>query len=66
VADIGRLGLLKLEGLGEHEVNLLQGRIRVSIFIRHYWSSKLTELRDRIFKVLETQPALTTNFSVAS
>ena len=37
----------------EAEVNLLQGRISPSIFIKHYWSPKLAELRDRIFKALE-------------
>jgi intergrase/recombinase len=41
-------------GLLEQEVNLLQGRIPVSIFIRHYWSPKLRELGDRVFKAIET------------
>lgn len=41
-------------GLLEQEVNLLQGRIPVSIFIRHYWSPRLRELGARIFKALET------------
>jgi intergrase/recombinase len=40
-------------GLLEQEVNLLQGRIPVSIFIRHYWSPKLRELCDRVFKAIE-------------
>jgi len=40
-------------GILEQEVNLLQGRIPVNVFIRHYWSPKLTELRDRVFKALE-------------
>jgi intergrase/recombinase len=31
----------------EQEVNLLQGRIPVSVFIRHYWSPKLKELANR-------------------
>jgi intergrase/recombinase len=39
-------------GLLEQEVNLLQGRIPASIFVKHYWSPKLTELRDRVFKAL--------------
>jgi len=39
-------------GILEAEINLLQGRIPPSIFIKHYWSPKLTELRDRIFKAL--------------
>ena len=41
-------------GLLEQEVNLLQGRIPVSVFIRHYWSPKLKELSDKVFKTLET------------
>jgi intergrase/recombinase len=40
-------------GILEPEINLLQGRIPPSIFIKHYWSPKLSELRDRIFKALE-------------
>jgi intergrase/recombinase len=36
----------------EAEINLLQGRIPPSIFIKHYWSPKLSELRDRVFKAL--------------
>jgi hypothetical protein len=39
-------------GLLEQEVNLLQGRIPPSIFVKHYWSPKLSELRDRVFKAL--------------
>jgi intergrase/recombinase len=41
-------------GILEAEINLLQGRIPVDIFIRHYWSPKLKELGDRILKALET------------
>ena len=40
-------------GLLEAEINLLQGRIPVDIFIRHYWSPKLKDLGTRIFKALE-------------
>ena len=40
-------------GILEAEINLCQGRIPPSIFIKHYWSPKLTELRDRIFKALK-------------
>ena len=40
-------------GLLEAEINLCQGRIPVDIFIRHYWSPKLKELRDKIFKATE-------------
>jgi intergrase/recombinase len=40
-------------GILEAEINLCQGRIPPSIFIKHYWSPKLSELRDRIFKALE-------------
>ena len=39
-------------GILEPEINLLQGRIPPSIFIKHYWSPKLSELRDRIFLAL--------------
>jgi hypothetical protein len=48
--------LLLNKGILEVEVNLLQGRIPISIFVKHYWSPKLSELRDRVFKVLETLP----------
>jgi len=41
------------KGILEQEVNLLQGRIPVSIFVRHYWSPKLKELGTRIFQALE-------------
>ena len=34
-------------GVLEAEINLLQGRIPVDIFIRHYWSPKLKELGTR-------------------
>lgn len=40
-------------GILEAEINLLQGRIPVDIFIRHYWSPKLKELGNRIFKALQ-------------
>ena len=40
-------------GILEQEINLLQGRIPPSIFVKHYWSPRLSELRDRVFKVLE-------------
>jgi intergrase/recombinase len=39
-------------GILEAEINLCQGRMPPSIFIKHYWSPKLSELRDRIFKAL--------------
>jgi intergrase/recombinase len=35
------------------EQDLLCGRIPISIFIKHYWSPKLSELRDRVFSALE-------------
>jgi intergrase/recombinase len=41
-------------GLIKEEVDLLQGRIPPSIFIRHYWSPKLKELGNRIFVALST------------
>jgi intergrase/recombinase len=40
-------------GILEAEINLCQGRIPPSIFIKHYWSPKLSDLRDRIFKALK-------------
>jgi len=40
-------------GLIKEEVDLLQGRVGKSIFVRHYWSPAITELRDRVFKALE-------------
>lgn len=39
-------------GILEAEVNLVQGRIN-SILFKHYFTPKLSELRDRIFKALE-------------
>lgn len=41
-------------GVLEIEQNLVCGRIPISIFIRHYWSPRLKELGNRIFKALET------------
>jgi len=40
-------------GLIKEEVDLLQGRVGKSIFVRHYWSPAITELRDRVFRALE-------------
>jgi intergrase/recombinase len=40
-------------GLIKEEVDLLQGRISKSIFVRHYWSPAISELRERVFKALE-------------
>lgn len=39
-------------GLIREEVDLLQGRIPPSIFIRHYWSPSFKELRDRALKAI--------------
>jgi intergrase/recombinase len=39
-------------GLIREEVDLLQGRIPPSIFIRHYWSPSFKELRDRTLKAI--------------
>jgi intergrase/recombinase len=39
-------------GLIKEEVDLLQGRIPPSIFIRHYWSPSFKELRNRTLKAL--------------
>ena len=37
----------------QQEIDLLQGRIPPSVFIKYYWTPRLAELRDRIFKALE-------------
>ena len=37
-------------GLIREEVDLLQGRIPPSLFIRSYWSPSFKELKDRVFK----------------
>ena len=37
----------------EQEVNLLQGRIPISVFARHYWSPKLKELSNKIIALTE-------------
>jgi intergrase/recombinase len=39
-------------GLIREEVDLLQGRIPPSIFIRHYWSPSFKELRDRTMNAI--------------
>jgi len=39
-------------GLIKEEVDLLQGRITKSIFVRHYWSPAIKELRQRVFNAL--------------
>ena len=38
-------------GILEQEVNLLQGRIPISVFVRHYWSPKLKELSNKIISL---------------
>ncbi len=40
-------------GLIREEVDLLQGRISKSIFVRNYWSPAMNELRARVFKALD-------------
>jgi intergrase/recombinase len=40
-------------GLIKEEVDLLQGRIPPSIFIRHYWSPSFKELRNRTLEALQ-------------
>ena len=39
-------------GLIKEEIDLLQGRISKSVFVRHYWSPAIAELRDRVFVAL--------------
>ena len=41
-------------GLIKEEVDLMQGRISPSIFIRHYWSPSFNELRERTLAALRT------------
>jgi len=46
-------------GLIKEEVDLLQGRIGKSIFVRHYFSPAINELRNRVFNALsELQKAI--------
>jgi intergrase/recombinase len=45
-------------GLIKEEVDLLQGRIPPSIFIRHYWSPSFKELRDRTLTALDKMEVL--------
>ena len=40
-------------GILHPEIDLLQGRIPPSIFIKHYWSPRLSELRDRTLEALK-------------
>ena len=40
-------------GLIKEEVDLLQGRIGKSVFVRHYWSPAIKELRQRVLKALK-------------
>jgi intergrase/recombinase len=40
-------------GLIREEVDLLQGRIPLSIFIRHYWSPSFKELRERTLQAVK-------------
>jgi intergrase/recombinase len=40
-------------GLIKEEVDLLQGRITKSIFVRHYWSPAIKELKERVFQALQ-------------
>jgi intergrase/recombinase len=43
---------LRKYGITKEEIDLLQGRIPQEIFIRHYWSPRLSELRDRVLTAL--------------
>ena len=40
-------------GLIKEEVDLLQGRVGKSIFVRHYWSPAIKELRGKVFLALQ-------------
>jgi len=35
------------------KVDILQEIVGKSIFVRHYWSPSITEIRDRVFRALE-------------
>jgi hypothetical protein len=39
-------------GLIREEVDILQGRIGESIFMRHYFSPNITELRDKVLNAI--------------
>lgn len=40
-------------GLMREEVDFLQGRVGKSIFMRHYFSSAIKDLRDRTLKAID-------------
>jgi intergrase/recombinase len=40
-------------GLIREEVDLLQGRIPPSLFVRSYWSPSFRDIKDRVFKALD-------------
>ncbi len=40
-------------GLIKEKVDLLQDRIGKSVFVRHYWSPAIKELKQRVFKALK-------------
>jgi len=44
---------LRKHNITKEEIDLLQGRIPQEIFIRHYWSPRLSELRDRILVTIK-------------
>jgi len=48
-------------GLIKEEVDLLQGRIPPSIFIRHYWSPSFKELKERTLTALEKMQTIQPN-----
>jgi intergrase/recombinase len=46
---------LRKHGITKEEIDLLQGRIPQEIFIRHYWSPKLSELGNRVLNAQRSQ-----------
>ena len=52
---------LRQYGITKEEIDLLQVRIPQEIFIRHYWSPRLSELRDRILQGVSEVPCLIKN-----
>ncbi|MEM2969128.1 MAG: integrase [Candidatus Bathyarchaeia archaeon] len=43
---------MRKHNIQKEEIDMLQGRIPTDIFIRHYWSPQLEELRDRVLRAL--------------
>ncbi|MEM2129698.1 MAG: integrase [Candidatus Bathyarchaeia archaeon] len=44
---------MRKHNIQKEEIDILQGRIPSDVFIRHYWSPNLKQLRDRILKAID-------------